>query len=28
MKDRPYVHGEGIFKCYHFGQNGLGVLGA
>jgi len=21
-----YVNGEGIFKCYHFGQNGSGVL--
>jgi len=21
-----YVKGEGIFECYHFGQNGSGVL--
>jgi len=24
----PFVKGEGIFECYHFGQNGLGVFGA
>ena len=23
-----YVKGEGIFECYHFRQNGSGVLGA
>jgi len=23
-----YVKGEGIFKCYHFEQNGSGVLGS
>jgi len=21
-----YVKGEGVFECYHFGQNGSGVL--
>jgi len=23
-----YVKSEGIFECYHFGQNGTGVFGA